>query len=42
MQDGGGGHLENSKNRNIFAKKRPISTIFGTVMRLRPPNTASK
>jgi len=34
--------LENSKNRNIFAKKRPISTIFGTVMRLSPPNTVSK
>jgi len=26
IQDGGGGHLENSKNRNISAKERPILT----------------
>ena len=32
IQDGGGGHLENTKNCNISAMERPIFTKFGEVM----------
>jgi len=42
IQDGGGGHLENSKNRNIFAMERAILTKFGTMMRIGPTYTGSK
>jgi len=42
IQDGSGGHLVNSKNRNISATERPILTKFGTVMRLNPPETVSQ
>ena len=42
IQDGGGGHLENSNNRNISAMERAILTKFGTVMRLGPADTGSK
>jgi len=42
IQDGGGGHLENSKNRNISAMERAILTKFGTVMRLGPADNGSK
>jgi len=39
IRDGGGGHLENSKNRNISATEQLILTKFGTMMRLGPPVT---
>jgi len=42
IQEGGGGHRENSKNRNISATEQPILTKFGTVMRLNPANADSK
>jgi len=42
IQDGGVGHLENSKNRNISAMEGEILTKFGTVMRLGPADTGSK
>jgi len=42
IQDGGGGHLENSKNCNISAMERAILTKIGTVMRLEPADTGSK
>jgi len=34
IQDGGGDHLENTKNCNISTKEPPIFTKFGEVMRL--------
>jgi len=34
IQDGGGRHLEKSKNLNIFATDWPILTKFGMLMRL--------
>jgi len=34
IQDGGGGRLKNSKNRNIYAPERIIFTKFGTAMGL--------
>jgi len=34
IQDGDGGHLEKSKNLNIFATNSPILTKFGMPMRL--------
>jgi len=42
LQDGGGGHLENSKNRNISEMEGAILTKVGTVMRLGPAYTGSK
>jgi len=36
IQDGGGRHLEKSKNRDISAAVRAISTKFGTVMQFNP------
>jgi len=32
IQDGGGCHLEKSKNRHISAAVQPILTIFGKMM----------
>jgi len=34
IQDGGGGHLKNSKKRNISVTERQFITKFGTVMGL--------
>jgi len=36
IEDGGGHHLEKSKNRNISAAVLPISTKFGTKMQYHP------
>jgi len=41
-EDGGGGHLENSKNLNITAMEQPILTTFNSVMQLGPLVTVSK
>jgi len=41
IQDGSGGHFENSKYRNISTMDGPISTKFGMVMRLDPPDFLS-
>ena len=36
IQDGGGRHIEKSKNRNIWAVVRAILTQFGIVMQFEP------
>ena len=40
IQDGGRGHHENSKKRNVSAMKLPILTQFCTKVRLEPPGVA--
>jgi len=42
IQDGGGGHFEKSKNRNISAMDGPILTKFGMAMCVDLPNLLSK
>jgi len=37
IQDGGGRHLEKSKNHDISAADRAISTKFGTLTHLSQP-----
>jgi len=42
IYDGGGSHLEQSKDRSISATDRPISTKFNIMMCLDPPNLLTK
>jgi len=38
IQDGGGRHLEKSKNRHISATVRAIASKFGTLTQFDPPD----
>ena len=42
MQDGGGRHLEISKNRDISATVKAISTKFGIVMQFHPHDRSDR